>query len=298
VADHFQYLACIGIITAASAGAALLLDRAIPAVRAAGWGLIAALVATFAILSNAQSRTYADQPTLYKATIERNPDCWMAYNNLGVWYQRRGNLDEAIAQYSAALRIKKDYAAAHDNLGTVLLKMPGRLDEATAHFQEALRLQPDYAEAHNELGVAWLNTPGRLNDAIAQFQEVVRLSPDFPEGRNNLGDALLRIPDRTNEAIAQFVEALRLRPSYAEAHSNLGTALYAKGRMGEAVAQYKEALRLKPVLVKVHYNIALALLRTPGGADEAEEQLEAFLKIMPDNEMARRILAQIRANHP
>jgi tetratricopeptide (TPR) repeat protein len=298
VADHFQYLACIGIITAASAGAALLLDRAIPAVRAAGWGLIAALVATFAILSNAQSRTYADQPTLYKATIERNPDCWMAYNNLGVWYQRRGNLDEAIAQYSAALRIKKDYAAAHDNLGTVLLKMPGRLDEATAHFQEALRLQPDYAEAHNELGVAWLNTPGRLNDAIAQFQEVVRLSPDFPEGRNNLGDALLRIPDRTNEAIAQFVEALRLRPSYAEAHSNLGTALYAKGRMGEAVAQYKEALRLKPGLVKVHYNIALALLRTPGGADEAEEQLEAFLKIMPDNEMARRILAQIRANHP
>ena len=94
------------------------------------------------------------------------------------------------------------------------------------------------------------------------------------------------------------MEALRLRPSYAEAHSNLGTALYAKGRMGEAVAQYKEALRLKPGLVKVHYNIALALLRTPGGADEAEEQLEAFLKIMPDNEMARRILAQIRANHP
>jgi hypothetical protein len=93
VADHFQYLPAVGIIAAVSAGASLLLCRAALPVRAAGWGLSAAVVAALALLSNAQSRTYADQPTLYKATIDRNPECWMAHNNLGAWYQRHGDLD-------------------------------------------------------------------------------------------------------------------------------------------------------------------------------------------------------------
>ncbi len=46
VADHFQYLACIGILTGASAGAATALARAPRRFQAAGWGLGAAVVAT------------------------------------------------------------------------------------------------------------------------------------------------------------------------------------------------------------------------------------------------------------
>jgi hypothetical protein len=42
----------------------------------------------------------------------------------------------------------------------------------------------------------------------------------------------------------------------------------------------------------------MALLNIPGRRREAEEQLEAFLGARPDNEAARRILAQIQANHP
>ena len=295
VADHFQYLASMGIITAAAAGAATLAGRATPAVRFAVWGLAAAAVAALAAFSNEQSRIYADQPTLYRATLERNPGCWLAHNNLGVWYQRAGDLDGAVAQYRAALRLKRDYATAHDNLGNVLRQMPGRLGEAVGHFEEALRLQPDDADAHDNLGTAWLGTPGRLNDAIAEFRETVRISPGFPEGHNNLGSALMRIPDRMDEAIVQFKEALRLRPDYPEAHNNLGTVLSAEGRTDEAVAQYEEALRLNPGLAEVHYNIAMALLNVPGRRSEAKKQLEAFLAVRPGNEAARRILAQLPA---
>ena len=99
VADHFQYLASMGIIAAASAGAALLLNWVPSPVRAAGPWLAAALCALLAVLSNAQSRIYADQPTLYRATIERNPACWMAHNNLGLWYEGRGDLGDAVSEY-------------------------------------------------------------------------------------------------------------------------------------------------------------------------------------------------------
>jgi len=367
VADHFQYLASMGILTAASAGAAGLLDRASHATRAAGLGILAALVAALALLSNAQSGTYADQRTLYETTIERNPDCWMArnnlglwhesrgdlqgavaqyrqalrlkgdiasvhnnlggilrtmpgrsseafshiqealrllpdfpeaHNNLGVWYGDRGDSDNAIAQYEEALRLNPDYAPAHNNLGSVLAPMPGRLNDALAHFQEAVRLQPDFAEAHNNLGNALLGTPGRLNDAVAEYQEALRIKPEFAQAHKNLGNAWLRTPGRLNEAITQYEDALRLNPDDGEAHNNMGLALNTQGRTAEALAQFEEAIRLMPSYAEIRLNIALALLRIPGREEEAAGQLEAFLRVRPENETARRMLARIRATHP
>ncbi len=264
VADHFQYLASIGVITAVSAGAAGLLDRASLPVRAAGWGLVAALVASLCVLSRAQCAIYEDGPTLYRKTIERNPGSWLARNNLGVWYRDHGEPGEAMAQYAEALRLKSDYAPAQNNMGIALATIPGRLNEAIAHYREALRLQPDYAEAHNNLGIAWFNTPGRLSDAIAQFDEALSSKPDFAEAHNNLGNALARLPDRLDDAVTQYKEALRLMPNSAE----------------------------------IRFNIALVLLRIPGRENEAAVELEAVLRIKPGNELARRILAQIRAGKP
>ena len=91
VADHFQYLASMGIIAAASCGAVRLLSRAAPALRAGGWGLVGALVAALAVLAHVQSGAYADEPTLYNATLELNPGAWMAHNNLGLWYRNHGD---------------------------------------------------------------------------------------------------------------------------------------------------------------------------------------------------------------
>jgi Tfp pilus assembly protein PilF len=296
VADHFQYLASMGPIALFAAGISVLLARSAPALRGAGWGLAFLLVAALAFLSHAQSRTYADQFTLYSTTLERNPECWMAHNNLGLWYEDRGDLERAKAHFQEAIRLKPDYAAAHNNLGGVLARIPGQLDVATAHFQEALRLQPDFADARNNLGTALFKTQGRLDDAIIQYREALRLKPDYAEAHNNLGNALTKKAGEMDDAIAQFEEALRLRPDYAGAHNNLGTALYAQGRPAEAVRQYQEALRLMPNYAEIHYNIAVALLNIPGRSNEAAAELEAFLQARPGNEAALRMLAQIRAN--
>jgi len=48
-------------------------------------------------------------------------------------------MNDAIAQYDEALRLKPDFAEAHDNLGNILAKMPGRSEDAIAQFEEALR---------------------------------------------------------------------------------------------------------------------------------------------------------------
>ena len=73
-----------------------------------GYALCLALLATLAGLTWRQSRMYADLETLYRTTIDRNPECWMAHNNLGWDLADRGQVDEAIAHYRKALEIKPD----------------------------------------------------------------------------------------------------------------------------------------------------------------------------------------------
>jgi tetratricopeptide (TPR) repeat protein len=273
----------MGIMAAASTGAVSLLDRAAPSVRAAGWGLVAVVVAALVTLSNLQSRTYADEPTLYQATLERNPGCWMAHNNLGLWYERDGDMPRAMAEYQSALLLKSDNETAQNNLGGILRQMPGRRDEAFGHLSEAVRLGPGNADAHNNLGV-WHEDGGDLADAAAQFELALSSKPDDAEAHSNLGGVLARSPGRLEEAIAQLREALRLRPDYFSASLNLGNALLAApGRLDEAIAAYQSAVRLDPDRAEAHIYLGNAWARAPGHGDDAIAEFRRAILLKPDN---------------
>ena len=54
-------------------------------------------------------------------------------------------LDDAVAAYREAIRLKSDYAEAYFNLSTVLQEQE-RFDEAKEAYEEAIRLKPDIGE--------------------------------------------------------------------------------------------------------------------------------------------------------
>ena len=59
----------------------------------------------------------------------------------------------------------------------LLCKHQGKLDEAIASFDQALRLKPDMAEAFNNLGMAW-QSQGNMEEAQANFDRALLLKPD------------------------------------------------------------------------------------------------------------------------
>ena len=210
VADHFQYLAMLGLIVPAAAG---FMSLTIPRKDA----IAVVVLAVLGVLTWRQSGTYRNAQTLYRTTLERNPDAYMAHNNFGNFLLGEGRVQDAIGEFQAALRTEPNNSEAHDNLANALSQMPDRLPEAIAEYQAALRISPDDPEVHNNLGSALMNLPGRAADGIAEFQTAVRLRPWYVEAHVNLGNALLELPGHRADAVIEFETALQLQPGYPPA---------------------------------------------------------------------------------
>jgi tetratricopeptide (TPR) repeat protein len=260
VSDHWQYFGSMGIIALAASLMTRALDGAGRWQRPLRLGLGVALILGLGALTWAQCGMYSDAETLWTAAIARNPDCWMARNNLGLISLRQGRADEAIAQFREALRIDPEIAEIHASLGTALFQR-GQREEGLVELRDAVRINPDYAVARVNVGNALLEE-GLVDAAVAQYREAVRISPGYAEANNNLGLALFHL-GRTGEAIAQYREAVRINPAYAEAHYNLGNALIQQGEAGDAIEHTEEALKLQPDNPAIQNNLAWMLAAAP-----------------------------------
>jgi len=296
VADHFQYLASLGIIVPAASAAAALAGRLRPdGLR--GSAIAAVLVAILGVLTWRQCGIYRDEETLYRATLERNPDSWLAHDNLGnILMRTPGRGPEAVAEFEAALKLDPGNPMAHYNLATALANSgaPERLPEAAAEFQAALRIRPDFPGAHINLGDVLARIPGRAPDAIAEFQAALRAGPDLAEVHANLGNAWIEI-GRFPEAANELAAAVRMKPDRAEFHSDLGDALFEMpGRLPDAIAQFQAAARIMPDWAEAHFKLGRALAQISGRAADAISEFETTLRLKPDFEPAQRALEQMR----
>jgi tetratricopeptide (TPR) repeat protein len=101
----------------------------------------------------------------------------------------QGHLAEAEGQYREAIRLKPDYAEAHNNLGGLLCDLKRDYEGAVAAFRDALRLKRDDAMIHVNLGLA-LEKKGRLDEAIAVYSRAIDLDPKFARAWTNRGNTM------------------------------------------------------------------------------------------------------------
>jgi Flp pilus assembly protein TadD len=278
VADHYQYLACLGPL--ALAAAAMEGGFGWAAGKAPLLKPISCLVllTVFGVLTWVQCGQYANAETLWRATLARNPGSWMAHNELGAIELEQGKLDEAASQFTMTLALHPGDEKAHNNLGAVWSRK-GEAGEAIGEYQKALELNPNYADAHNNLGHDLLQR-GQVGEAIAQFRLALSLQPHFAKAHFNLGNALLQ-QGAFVEAVAHYRKALDLQPDFAEARNNLGHALFQQGEVAEAIVQFRQALALQPDYPQARGNLGLALLRQ-GDFDGAMSCLEKNIVLPPD----------------
>ena len=167
VADHFQYLAAASIIAALAAALVTTIARTGFPVRRTEVLLIGVVGIPLALLTWRQSHDYRDADTLFRATLARNPSCWLCYNNMATpkLHGSDEDLAEAVRYLSEALRLNPLSAEAHNNMGGAYQRL-GRPEDALREHREALRLNPTLVDAQYNIGVV-AQALGRVDEARA-----------------------------------------------------------------------------------------------------------------------------------
>lgn len=243
VADHFAYLASLGLIVAFVALLAIATASLSQNTRCIASAI---LLLVLAVLTFRQATIYADEKTLWTTTLARNPRSSVAHAALGVALQREQNLPEAVDHYEAALKFSPVDTAALNNLAFAA-RTTGHLDRALAAYLNLAAREPKNEQAHFQIALiqTWRNHP---EDAIASYREAIRLRPDFAEAQSNIASLLLQ-QAKYKETIDVLSEAIKTRPDLFEIQYQLAVALSGDQRPAEALPHYEDAVRLQPTNV-------------------------------------------------
>ncbi len=145
-----------------------------------------------------------------------NPHDGEAQYQLGLIYQQRRQLTEAIRRFEKAVEIDPSQVDAHFQLGRIAREQ-GRMKDALGHFQTVVNLDERHSQSEilRELGALYISAQ-QYEDARHQLAEYVERRPFDPEGLYHYGRALegLGKSSEAREVYDRATEAANLAPSY------------------------------------------------------------------------------------
>ena len=277
VADHFQYLAMIGPIALAAGGITLLLARIKS--KEAQYATTGAVLAVIAVLTWLQTGVYRNLEVLWRDTLAKNPTCWMAHDNLGLYLTENQKFAEAETHYRSAIQIRPNDHIAYYDLG-LQAAIRGQLDDAISNFNKTLELAPSFAMAHYQKANVYARE-GNLAGAIREYNEALTAMPDLVMAHYNLANTLARNGD-LDGAIGEYNRALAQQPNFAAAQIGLGRTLSSKGDFDGAIEHYREALQIDPNSPDALANLGNALV-AKGQFDEAVNCYRSALEFDPNS---------------
>jgi len=197
----------------------------------------------------------------------------------GLWQDAAGNTDDAIEDFTAALKLEPGYPAAllsrsqslsdrddnakHDldtaiadltaligrftdsaelimNRGYILSR-DRRLPEAIADFTDVLKLRPKSSGALRARAGVYAEQK-QFDQAAKDYDHAVDLEPDLPISYIARGNFRSQLGNDA-EAIADFDRAIELYPSAAEAYSGRAYVLLQQGNLKAAIKSFDQALK-------------------------------------------------------
>jgi tetratricopeptide (TPR) repeat protein len=195
--------------------------------------------------------------------VELRPQDAQGYLGRGLAEEARGELEQAAADYSTAIRLQPEGAGCL--LRARVRHRQGRVDDALMDLSEHLRLHPNDAMAY--LFRSSLHKEQRdLAAALADLNAAHRAAPDDPQVCNNLAwllatcaDAQLRDGGRAVALARQACRATEWKHPFCL--GTLGAALAETGAFDEAIRWQTEALDLYPESEKAAGRERLELYR-------------------------------------
>ena len=171
---------------------------------------------------------------------------------------KRGDTQEAIENYRAALKIDSQIPGLHFELAEMLstLSTPEARREAEGEYKAALEANPRDERSECRLGdIAY--RANDLNNASDHYTRALQLQPDDPEASLGLAKVLMSL-GQAEKAETLLQRALQLDPTSAMAHFRLSTIYRQTGHPEEAkreLAEYQKYKEMKEKLRDVYHDL-------------------------------------------
>ncbi|MFT5131001.1 MAG: tetratricopeptide (TPR) repeat protein [Rhodothermales bacterium] len=287
VADHFQYVSSIIPMLLLVQLAFCLADRwELPSrPRAAAGGVVLLLCC---VLTWGHSNAFYSTETLWEDTLAKNPNAWMAHNNLGLIRLEEGGVDEAIVHFRNALALKPNHANASTNLGLAYERL-GQHELAERAYGAALQMHAKDWRIHALYG-DFLARREEWSKAAQHLESSLNIWPHALRTRAKLGNVLAKM-QHWDDASAHLIQVLEVDPGHLEARVTLARVRRDQGDVHDALRHY-QVLASGPM--QSDPEIAFELGRVLLAVSEfqaAQRVLHAVVLAVPGHAHARLFLA-------
>ena len=247
-----------------------------------------------------QKNDFSGAETLLKKAIEKDPNNYQAWFDLGFVLNHLTRTDESIAAYRKSVAAKPDVFESNLNLGLMLARANN--PEAEPFLRAATTLTPMAHPAEGNAR-AWLALAHSLenkkpDDALEAYRKASELTPQDPEP--HLSAALLHERQKEfSDAETEYKKAMALDLHSTDPHSveaAIGlTNIYMKsGRLGEAEPLLRQLAAQRPEDAGIHLQLGRVLV-AENKKDDAIAELQVALKLSPADSEAQLELADLYA---
>ena len=161
----------------------------------------------------------------YSAAIRLDPSNALYYNDRGIVYQLMRDYEHALADYSRAIELNPTYVTAYNNRG-MLYYGNKEYDRAIADHEQALKINPKSASAYRNLGNAH-RAKGELDRAIGGTREAIRIDPK--DARSYFGRERLYLyagaPAKADDVWAWLATSLPMTSTWRSGSTSQGGAM-------------------------------------------------------------------------
>ncbi len=204
---------------------------------------------------------------LLKEIVQEKKNIDLAYKNLALIYQKKGNAKEAIAVLEEGLHaLPANYEIFIDYMK--LLLSDRQYDKVISSFERSSIREAEYDPAiWNNLGIAYFKK-SNFEAAIKAYEMGLSLDDKLPELYNNLANAYFSYGLQSKDSLLfsrcfeYFKKAIELDPEYAAPYHGLGHAYKQEGNLEGVIYCWEKALEVEPNFSKALFDLATIYLNT------------------------------------
>jgi tetratricopeptide (TPR) repeat protein len=150
----------------------------------------------------------------FQSFLEKNPNAYQIYYNIGECYLKKENYDKAIEQYEKFLEKEPEEMSVNRRIAEAFVKK-GDLENALPYFQKILEKNPEDAGPYYDIGEIYFGA-GKVENAIEHYQKAHSLKPDWEKPIIKLAYAYMNF-NRIEKAIEYFEKYLEVAPEGQDA---------------------------------------------------------------------------------